>query len=117
MCAGNCTGLKLLKEEFERGGCCPHCKAEVTGLRRYGRVIKKAQADLTDQKFAVKIVKELQLADDRLMKMEAADIGALKHAALASLCTTFSAILQESLKSPSMKVRVISSISTLRSAS
>lgn len=76
----------------------------MTGLRRYGRRIKKAQADLTDQKYTIATMSSLQQADARLVKMEAADVRNLKPIDLASLCATFTNIENNSKKSPSMQV-------------
>lgn len=104
MCAGKCIALKPLKEEFQKGPCCPYCTAPVTGIRRYGRVVKKAQADLTDKKFTLMIWQDLQKAEDQLIALEKKAAGSLKLEQLYTVYTQFLTVHTESLKSPSRKV-------------
>jgi hypothetical protein len=101
--------LKALKEEFQKGPCCPYCTAAITGTRRYGRVVKKAQADLTDKKFTLKMWQDLRQAANQLIALEKRAAESLLMEELSTVYSNFQTLYTESLKSPSRKVEPRSS--------
>ncbi|MEW5317336.1 MAG: hypothetical protein WDW38_008643 [Sanguina aurantia] len=65
------TAPKMLSGELQRAKGCPTCRAPITGVNRYGRIVNKSVLDLIDRKHMALCGQALSQAQTRLAEVQA----------------------------------------------
>ncbi|MCJ1422503.1 hypothetical protein MMC29_000383 [Sticta canariensis] len=107
--AGQCIGLKPLQEHTELSKGCPTCSAPISGIQRYGRIIKKAMNDLMDRKFAQQNRMALLRVQAAIEPLAADPDGAAKQNqlgmdVLGAIHADLFSFMQQCQSTPSLKV-------------